>query len=157
HTIVGESKLLVVASATTLAAGVCVDLDEARCGSNPHGIRTVIGERKHGHAAERSAAIVTEQPAVGIPVTRTAVTRADPQHAAAILVERRDAGAAQALRIVFLASVTDELARGSIEQVEPIARRHPQAVRVVFQHSLNAIVAQRARDLLVMAKRSNAA
>src|SRR5687767_15533933 len=83
-----------------LAAGARVDLDEAGRSSDPHGARAVLRECIYGSAAaERSAAIVAEQPAVRIPVAGAAVARAHPQHSAAILVERHDVGVAQALRI----------------------------------------------------------
>src|SRR6185369_12642850 len=155
--LISESKLLIIASAAALATRARVDLDEAGCSSDPHGVRAVIGECEHGHAAERSAAIVAEQPAVRIPVAHAAIARADPQHAAAILIERRDTRAAQTLRIVLFAPVADELARGSIEQVEPIARRHPQAFRVVFQDGLDTIVAKRAGNGRIVAEGSDAA
>ncbi len=66
-------------------------------------------------------------------MTGAAVARADPEHSAAILVQRHDIAVAQALRVVGIVPVAHEGSRTAVEQIQSVGRRDPQPLRVVFQ------------------------
>src|SRR4029077_12474367 len=101
---------------TPLLAGGRVDFDEAGAyRSNPHSARTIIGKSAHRRVAEGGTAVVSELPAVGIPVTRAASSRADPENPTAVLVEGHHIAIAQAARIARIVAVVREFLRGGLE------------------------------------------
>jgi len=76
--------------------------------------------------------------------------RADPnvplaaftEYAAAILIERQDTAVAETLRIVGIVTVADERLGILIEQIQSVGCRNPHALRIVFQHRPNVVMAQ---------------
>ena len=85
-------------------------------------------------------------------MTGAAGARADPEHAAAILIQRHHIVIAQTVRIVRVAAVAHEVLRRAIEEVEAVGGRDPQPVRIVFHDRAHAIVAERARVARVVTK-----
>jgi hypothetical protein len=129
-----------------------VDLDQAVGRSNPYRAGAIVGERIHRVVADERATIMAERPAVGAPVTRAAGSCADPQDAAAILIQRHHVVVSQAVRVVGIAAITHERLRRMIEEVEPVRGGDPQPLRIVLHDRAHAIVAERARVVGVVAK-----
>jgi len=72
-----------------LARGAAVDFDQSPAdGAHPHLSRAVIREGFYLRRAKRITEVMTQQPTAWIPVTGAALARPDPEHAAAVLIER---------------------------------------------------------------------
>src|SRR5580700_10157894 len=138
-----------------LGARADVDLDEARAyGADPDAPGAIVREAADIDVVKRGAAVMPERPALRIPMTGPAVAHPDPQHAAAVLIERieHDRTAAQALRVVRIVAVAHEALARAVEEVESVGRSDPEPLRGILENRTHTVVAERTRIPRIVAE-----